>query len=187
MAGKVSQSQQSRKQNDSKLSRRKHRVSSRISGSQAQASSEGQRFQEPWQETAVLRGSDHKNDQAHSEQKNWSVVRNTVGYARFITPEERDLLNNIYFNLHFWLNFFQPVMKLVHKETRGLKTKNIYDGPLSPFRRVLALVRISEDLNLPELTTKIRANLINRYSLLDPIDFWEKGNQLTAGILKISR
>lgn len=33
-----------------------------------------------------------KNDQAHVEQKNWSVVRQTVGYDRLGTPEELSLL-----------------------------------------------------------------------------------------------
>ena len=29
-----------------------------------------------------------KNDQAHVEQKNWSVVRHTVGYERWETEQE---------------------------------------------------------------------------------------------------
>jgi hypothetical protein len=36
-----------------------------------------------------------KNDQAHVEQKNWSVVRHTVGYDRLETSEELDLLRSI--------------------------------------------------------------------------------------------
>ena len=34
-----------------------------------------------------------KNDQAHVEQKNWSVVRHTVGYDRLETEDERTLLD----------------------------------------------------------------------------------------------
>ncbi len=50
-----------------------------------------------------------KNDQAHVEQKNWSVVRHTVGYDRLETPEELDLLRSIYADLRLYSNFFQPV------------------------------------------------------------------------------
>jgi len=32
-----------------------------------------------------------KNDQAHVEQKNWSVVCHLIGYDRFETPEELQL------------------------------------------------------------------------------------------------
>lgn len=37
----------------------------------------------------------HKNDQAHVEQKNWSVVRRAVGYFRYDTRRELDLLNQL--------------------------------------------------------------------------------------------
>ena len=40
--------------------------------------------------------SSHKNDQAHVEQKNWSVVRRNVGYFRYDTPQELDLLNQLW-------------------------------------------------------------------------------------------
>jgi len=42
-----------------------------------------------------------KNDQSHVEQKNWSVVRRTVGYGRFETQEEQKLLNQIYTDLDY--------------------------------------------------------------------------------------
>ncbi len=38
----------------------------------------------------------HKNDQAHVEQKNWSVVRRLVGYDRLETQAQAALLQNIY-------------------------------------------------------------------------------------------
>ena len=36
----------------------------------------------------------HSNDQAHIEQKNWSIVRRAVGYWRYDTAHELDLLNH---------------------------------------------------------------------------------------------
>jgi hypothetical protein len=51
-----------------------------------------------------------KNDQAHVEQKNWSVVRHTVGYDRLETEQELALLHSIYADLRLYINFFQPVL-----------------------------------------------------------------------------
>ena len=40
-----------------------------------------------------------KNDQAHVEQKNWSVIRHPVGYDRWETEQELALLERIYDDL----------------------------------------------------------------------------------------
>lgn len=66
-----------------------------------------------------------KNDQAHVEQKNWSVVRHTVGYDRLETPSELELLHSIYSDLRLYINFFQPVLKLVGKDRIDGKTIRI--------------------------------------------------------------
>jgi len=79
-----------------------------------------------------------KNDQAHVEQKNWSVVRHTVGYDRFETPDQLVLLNALYTDLRLYINFFQPVFKLVGKDLVDGKSKKHYDTPLTSYRRVLA-------------------------------------------------
>jgi hypothetical protein len=63
-----------------------------------------------------------KNDQAHVEQKNWSVVRHTVGYDRWETEQELALLESTYDILRPYINFFQPSFKLVAKEHVGNKT-----------------------------------------------------------------
>jgi hypothetical protein len=47
-----------------------------------------------------------KNNQAHVEQKNWSVVRHTVGYGRWETEQELALLESIYDDLQLYINFF---------------------------------------------------------------------------------
>jgi hypothetical protein len=79
-----------------------------------------------------------KNDQAYVEQKNWSVGRNVVGYDRFETEEDLRLLQLVYEYLHTYVNFFQPVMKLLKKERIDGKTVKVYDVATSPYRRVLA-------------------------------------------------
>ena len=57
-----------------------------------------------------------KNDQAHVEQKNWSVVRKLVGYGRYESEAALAQLNRVYELLRIWTNFWQPSLKLVAKE-----------------------------------------------------------------------
>ena len=86
-----------------------------------------------------------KNDNAYVEQKNWSVVRRAVGYYRYDTPEQLDLLNSLYALLHFYGNFFLPTMKLKEKVRVGSKVKRIYDDPQTPYARALASDLVSEE------------------------------------------
>jgi hypothetical protein len=85
-----------------------------------------------------------KNDNAHVEQKNWSVVRRAVGYYRYDTAEQLELLNRLYSLLHYYGNFFLPVMKLKEKVRIGSKVKRIYDKPQTPYARVLSSTHIAE-------------------------------------------
>ncbi len=101
-----------------------------------------------------------KNDQAYVEQKNGSVVRNTVGYVRFETEEDLRLLQLVYEYLHVYVNFFQPVMKLVKKERIDGKTVKVYDLATSPYRRVLA----AEDVAFSQ-----KASLTNLYVRQNPV------------------
>jgi transposase InsO family protein len=86
-----------------------------------------------------------KNDNAYVEQKNWSVVRRAVGYYRYDTPKQLDLLNRLYAVLHFYGNFFLPTMKLKEKVRVGSKVKRIYDDPQTPYARTLANDLVSEE------------------------------------------
>ncbi len=77
----------------------------------------------------------HKNDQAHVEEKNWSVVRQLIGYDRYEDPAAVDALNHIYSLLHVYVNGYLPVMKLVGKERVGARVRKQYDTPRTPYRR----------------------------------------------------
>ena len=101
-----------------------------------------------------------KNDQAHVEQKNWSVVRHTIGYDRLETAEELALLRSIYTDLRLYINFFQPVLKLVGKERVDGKTIRTYDQATTPYRRVLAL---------DALPLAVKARLMAQYVQLNPV------------------
>jgi len=81
----------------------------------------------------------HKNDNAHVEQKNWTLVRRLIGYQRLDTPGQLAWLNQLYTELlRPYNNCFQPVMKLVKKESVGQRTRKVYDRPTTPLQRVLA-------------------------------------------------
>ncbi len=91
---------------------------------------------------------ENKNDGCYVEQKNWSVVRRTVGYARHDTEEEVEILNEIYEVLRLYVNLFQPMAKLMRKERHGAKVKKTYDTPKTPFMRLLASPEVSEDVKV---------------------------------------
>jgi hypothetical protein len=85
-----------------------------------------------------------KNDACHVEQKNWSVIRREVGYGRYDTQAERDLIAAIYADLRLYVNFFLPSMKLIAKERRGARVQKRYDRPATPYQRLLALKALDE-------------------------------------------
>jgi len=82
--------------------------------------------------------SGNKNDGAHVEQKNWHIVRQTVGYHRYDTPTELALLNQIWELQRLLTNHFAPQQKLVSKTRIGAKAVKTYDRPATPYTRVLA-------------------------------------------------
>ncbi|WPU09993.1 hypothetical protein [Pseudarthrobacter oxydans] len=72
------------------------------------------------------------------EQKNWHIVRQTVGYHRYDTAAELELLNRIWARQRLLTNHFGPQQKLLAKVRTGAKTSKTYDRPATPFQRVLA-------------------------------------------------
>jgi hypothetical protein len=84
-----------------------------------------------------------KNDQAWVEQKNGAVVRGTIGYRRYTSPAAAGLLEAIHADLHAYVNFFQPVLKLVEKQRDGAKIYKRYDLAQTPYQRTMA----SESVN----------------------------------------
>jgi len=89
----------------------------------------------------------HKDDNAHVEQKNWTHVRQWLGYDRFDNPSCVDLLNDLYRNeWRLFHNFFCPSVKLIAKERIGSKTIKRHDSPKTPYQRVIASPHISESI-----------------------------------------
>ncbi len=86
-----------------------------------------------------------KNDQAYVEQKNWTAVRQVVGYDRYRRRAGLRRAQALYQPLRLYLNFFQPVMVLVEKERHGAKVTKRYDQPKTPYQRVLDSPDVAED------------------------------------------
>ena len=119
-----------------------------------------------------------KNDQAHVEQKNWSVVRHTLGYDRWETDQEFVILESIHADLRIYINFFQPSFKLIAKERIGNRTVKRYDLAKTPYQRILERKDIS-------LETKAR--LMNLYVQLNPAELRRSIDLKTAKLWKLSR
>jgi len=101
-----------------------------------------------------------KNDQAHIEQKNWSVVRRLIGYDRYESAEEQALIEAIYQDWRLYVNFFQPVLKLVEKRRVDNKVRKRYDTARTPFQRVL---------ESPDVSEEDKERLRQIYALLNPV------------------
>jgi len=96
----------------------------------------------------------HKDDNAHVEQKNWTHVRQWLGYQRLDSPLTVPVLNDLYRReWRAFHNFFCPSVKLLHKQRIGSKTIKRYDSPKTPYQRIL------ESPHIP-LTTK---NAMTKY------------------------
>lgn len=117
-----------------------------------------------------------KNDQAYVEQKNWTPVRQTIGYERYDSHQALALLRSIYQDLRPFVNFFQPVMKLQSKIRLGSKVRKKYDQAQTPYRNVMAsdlveqsvkqeLTQVYLSLNPVDLRRRIDANLARLWRL----------------------
>jgi hypothetical protein len=111
-----------------------------------------------------------KNDQAFVEQKNGDIVRGNIGYRRYTSAQAAALLEAIYEDLHAYVNFFQPVRKLIHKERHGAKVFKQYDEARTPHQRAMHLQSVDRhhklrlqheylQLNPAELRRRIDVNL----------------------------
>jgi len=112
-----------------------------------------------------------KNDQCHVEQKNWTVVRQFIGYRRFETDEQLAILQKVYPLIMAYHNFFSPMMKLAEKERDGSKVTKRYTKAMTPYQRLLTangcideatkgqLAREYESTNPAELLRRIRTLL----------------------------
>lgn len=100
-----------------------------------------------------------KNDQAYVEQKNWTAVRQMVGYDRYEGEAACAALRALYQPLRLYLNFFQPVMVLLEKQRNGAKVTKRYDQAKTPYQRIL---------DTPAVPEEAKARLRQIYPTLNP-------------------
>jgi hypothetical protein len=101
-----------------------------------------------------------KNDSCHVEQKNWTVIRRVIGYDRFSSRAAFRALGDVYTVLRLYINFFQPVSKLVRKSRHGAKVYKVYDTALTPYQRLLESGVLTEDK---------KRELADLYAALNPV------------------
>jgi hypothetical protein len=88
----------------------------------------------------------HQNDNAQVEQKNWTQVRQLLGWERLENPQLVAPINDLYrteWSAH--QNFFCPSMKLMSKVRVRSRYVKRYDPPQTPYERLLQSPAVSAE------------------------------------------
>jgi len=106
----------------------------------------------------------NKNDGSHVEQKNWTHVRELVGYLRFDTIEELELLNAIWELDSRFSNHLLAQQKLVERRRQGSKIIKRFDRAQTPVERAIASGVLPEAkvASLCKMTAAIRPAAMSR-------------------------
>jgi len=119
----------------------------------------------------------HKNDNAHVEGKNWTHVRQYLGYQRFDIPDITHALNELYTTewrlLH---NFFIPSVKLIEKTRQGSKIFKKHDDAKTPLQRLV---------ESPEVNPKTKHKLQALFDSSNPFYLQEQIKLKITRILKM--
>jgi hypothetical protein len=123
----------------------------------------------------------NSNDQCFVEQKNGSIVRQLVGYDRYVGEPAYRQLTELYRAVRLYVNFFQPSVKLRAKHREGSRVRRLYDPARTPFQRVVAsdvlepttqahLERIAHALDPVRLLRQIQTlqDALWRHAILPP-------------------
>lgn len=118
-----------------------------------------------------------KNDNAHVEGKNWTLIRQYLGYERFDNQEIVHKLNDFYTNtFHYFVNFFLPSVKLINKQRIGSKIIKKHDSPKTPYQRVLESEHVPQDS---------KQKLIAIFKTLNPYKLEEEIQVKIKGVYKL--
>ncbi len=69
-------------------------------------------------------------------------------------------LEDVYTLLRLYINFFQPVLKLVSKSRHGAKVRKVYDIAQTPYQRLLSSGALTEEK---------KRELASIYAALNPV------------------
>ena len=120
----------------------------------------------------------HKNDNAHIEQKNWTHVRQLLGYERLGEEACVAALNAVYEDWNLLQNFFCPTMKLKSKRREGGKHRKSYHAAQTPADRLLAW---------DGLNKKKRAWIKRMQRQTDPFELHQRVESKLKALWKIVR
>jgi hypothetical protein len=111
---------------------------------------------------------DHKDDNAYAEQRNWTHVRQLLGYQRIEDPDLVAIINELYEAWDLMHNLFCCTQKLESKTKQGSRYKRRYEKtPKTPAQRLIESEHINEAMKT-HLTEKItNINPINLKKFVD--------------------
>lgn len=112
-----------------------------------------------------------KNDHARIEQKNYTNVREFVGFVRIDNPEAIKLMNELYDVLEDYINFFLPSLKCLEKLRVGSRYIRKYDKAQTAYQRVLSH---------PLIANEVKIKLQTKYATLNPRLLKQKISQLMS-------
>lgn len=112
-----------------------------------------------------------KNDNCYVEQKNYTVLRRFLGYSRYETDEQLEIIKEILKRVELYVNFFQPNLKLKEKTRLGARVKKKYDTAKTPYQRLVASKLLTEEQSF---------RLQDLYESLNPMQLRREINKLTA-------
>ncbi len=116
-----------------------------------------------------------KRDHCFVEQKNGAIVRQVVGYDRFVGEQAYRQLTELYRALRLYVNCFQPSMKLLAKERDGKKIRCVYDPAKTPLQRLLlsGILPVQKQQELTDVA-----------EVLDPIGLLNQPEQLQQAVFR---
>jgi len=123
---------------------------------------------------------DRKNDNAYVEQKNYTHIRQWLGYGRYDTIKQLELINDLYRNeLRLFNNFFRPVMKILSKEKiNNSVCRKKYDTAQTPYQRLI---------DCPQMPAARKKELKTIYLSLNPADLKRKIDQKIKKIRQLAK
>ena len=119
-----------------------------------------------------------KNDNAWIEQKNWTHVRKVVGYRRYDSARELELLNQIYTVARLYRNFFQPTIKLREKVRIQGRIQRRYEPARTPYERLL---------DGKQIPVRVQRQLRAQYEQLNPAELHRNLEALRVELEQVSR
>tara|TARA_B110000263_G_scaffold42734_1_gene34709 strand:- start:40 stop:795 length:756 start_codon:yes stop_codon:yes gene_type:complete len=120
----------------------------------------------------------HKNDQAHIEQKNYTHVRQLLGYDRLDNEGLVEVINKLLVKWSLWSNLYCSTMKQIEKRREGNRQIRRHEKhPKPPCERLI------EHWETKEQKAKVKL-LRELYKAHDPIEMKE---EIEKGLRKINK